>query len=166
MYTEIITTILVVIAYAVAIAGIIVPVLPGTILIVASTFVWALVVGGNTGWITFGLVTVFSAIGITASYVLTGKRLKDAQVPNSSILWGGAGAAIGFFAIPVLGIFIGFTVGLFLAEMRRQKDGMSAAASTWLALKSLGIGILIELAMAFTSAITFAISCLIYFFGS
>ncbi|MBM7824808.1 uncharacterized protein YqgC (DUF456 family) [Arcanobacterium pluranimalium] len=166
MYIDIITTILAVVAYGVAIAGIIVPVLPGTALIVAATFVWALVVGGSAGWITFGLVALFSAIGITASYVLTGKRLKAAQVPNSSILCGVFGAIIGFFAIPVLGIFIGFAVGLFLAEMRRQGDGVRAASSTWLALKSLGVGILIELGMAFTSAIVFAISCLIYFFGN
>ncbi|WP_124054212.1 DUF456 domain-containing protein [Arcanobacterium ihumii] len=166
MEIDLLTTILVVIAYGIGIWGIIVPVLPGTILIWLSTLVWAFVIGGNTGWITFGLVTVFSTIGVVASYVLTGRRLKAAEVPNSSILFGALGAAIGFFVIPVLGIFIGFSVGLFLAEARRKGDTVQGIASAWLALKSLGFGILVELAMAFISAFTFAISTLIFFFGN
>jgi hypothetical protein len=52
---------------------------------------------------------------------------------------------VGFFVIPVIGLFIGFVLGVYLAEYRRL--GATAAwPSTTHALKAVGLSILIELA--------------------
>lgn len=163
LVVDIIVTVLAYIAYFLAIAGIIVPVLPGTITIAIATLVWAFVIGGPVGWFTFGVVLVLCVIGISVSYILTGSRLKAAKVPNWPIVWGVIGAIIGFFAIPVLGFPIGFIVGLFLAEWKRQGDAAQARTTTVVALKALGIGILIELGLAFLSLVAFTIGNIIYF---
>ena len=60
------------------------------------------------------------AIGMSASLVLTGRRLKAKQVPNSSLVIGGLLAVVGFFVIPVVGLPVGFVCAVVLAVLVRQ----------------------------------------------
>ena len=113
----------------------------------------------------FAIVAVFVAAGMSASLVLTGRKLKSMQVPNSSVLLGGVLAIIGFFVIPVLGLPIGFVGGLYLAEYSRLKDGKTAWNSSWESIKAIGLGAAIEFALAMLAAITFGIGVLIHFFA-
>ena len=53
--------ILVALAIAVGIVGIIVPLLPGILLVYAAILIWAFVVHNVAGWVTLGVVTVLSA---------------------------------------------------------------------------------------------------------
>jgi hypothetical protein len=52
---------------------------------------------------------------------------------------------VSFFVIPVVGLFIGFVLGVYLAEHHRL-GGKAAWPSTRHALKAVGVSILIELA--------------------
>lgn len=167
---DIIVTVLVGLAYTVGIAGIILPVLPGTITIAIATLIWAIVIGGITGWVVFAVVLVLSAVGMTASYVLTGQRLKRAGVPNWPILVGVGGAItgviLGFIGVPflsLLGLPAGFLAGLYLAEYYRTKDPSTALTTSIVALKALGIGILIELTCAFFSLLVFGTGVFVHF---
>ena len=58
---------------------------------------------------------------------------------------GGAGAIIGLFVLPPLGVLIGGVVGVYMAEARRLGPGEEARRSTVEVLKAVGIGILAEL---------------------
>lgn len=156
-------TVLAAIAYLVAIAGLIVPVLPGTALIVIATLIWAIVIGGPAAWFTFGIVLLFSIIGMATSYILTGTRLKGAAVPNWPIVVAVIAAVVGFFVIPVLGLPIGFMLGLYGSELYRQKDARKALDTSIIALKALGLGLLIELGMAFLSLIAFTVGNIVHF---
>ncbi|MBB5830298.1 DUF456 domain-containing protein [Brachybacterium aquaticum] len=160
---QIIVTVLAGLAYVVGLTGIIVPVLPGTITIVIATLIWAIVLGGAPAWIAFALVLVFSAIGMATSYVLTGRRLHAAEVPMRPIYIAIACAIVGFFVIPFLGLPIGFLVGLYVAESLRLKDWKKGLDNTIIALKALGLGILIEFGMAMLSSITFAVAIIVHF---
>ena len=100
---------------------------------------------------------------MTCSYVLTGKRLKDAEVPTWPILVGIAAGIVGIFVIPFLGLFIGFLLGLYGAEWARRKDPKLAWDSSWIAVKSLGLGILAELGLGFLSTLTFAVAATVHF---
>nr|WP_209044120.1 DUF456 domain-containing protein [Brevibacterium marinum] len=145
--------------------GIILPVLPGSILIGIGVLVWAIVIGGPMAWIVFAIDAVFVAAGMSASLVLTGRRLKDMEVPNKSVLLGGILGIVGFFVIPVLGLPIGFIAGLYLAEYLRIKEAKEAWDSSWESLKAIGIGVAIEFILALLAAITFGIGVFIHFFA-
>ena len=83
-------------------------------------------------------------------YLVPNRRMKDAGIPPST-QWIGAGLGIvGFFVIPVVGLLVGFVLGVYLAEYQRL--GPKAAwPSTWHALKAVGLSILIELVAGVTA---------------
>ncbi|MGO3479242.1 MAG: DUF456 domain-containing protein [Brachybacterium tyrofermentans] len=160
---QIIVTVLAGLAYIVGLTGIVVPVLPGTITIAIATLVWAIVIGGWPAWIVFAIVLVLSAIGMTTSYVLTGRKLHAAEVPMWPIYVGIAAGIVGFFVIPLLGLPIGFVLGLCISEAVRQKDLSKGLGSAWIAVKALGVGIMIEFSLAMLSTIVFAIGVVVHF---
>lgn len=160
---QIIITVVVAIAYVIGLAGIVVPILPGTITILLATLVWAIFIGGPIGWICFAIVAVFSIIAMTANYLITGRSLKKHEVPTWPILVGIAAGIVGIFVIPFLGLLIGFVIGLYLAEAIRLKDWSQGLRSAWIAIKALGVGFAVELLLAFGSTITFAIAVTAHF---
>jgi uncharacterized protein YqgC (DUF456 family) len=130
-------------AILVGLVGIVVPVLPGTVLILGALLVWAYDTTGGTAWAVFAVATTVLVLGAIVKYLIPGKQLK-AAVPTSTLLVGGLLAIVGFFVIPVIGIFVGFPLGVYVAE--RQRVGASRAwPSTKAALRALGVSILIEL---------------------
>ena len=145
------TEVLVAVVIAVGLAGILVPVLPGSVLVLAGVLVWALDVGGSVAWVVFAVVTVLLAAGTVVKYAVPGKRLKTAGIPASTQWAGAALAIVGFFVVPVVGIFLGFVLGIYLAEHRRV-GATQAWPSTTHALKAVGLSILIELAAGVLAA--------------
>ena len=136
--------VLVVLAVAVAVVGIVVPVLPGTVLALGAFLLWALLTGGSS-WAAFAIIAVLIALGQILKYLLPHKSLTAAGVPGRSILVGAVCAIAGFFLIPVIGLVVGFIGGLFLAEQVRLRNWAEAIDSTWVAMKATGFAILIEL---------------------
>ncbi len=150
------TEFLVSVAIAVGIAGIIVPVLPGTVLVLGAILVWALENGTPTAWLVFAFATTFLVIGTVVKYLVPGRQLKSSGVPNRTLFAGGLLAFIGFFVVPVVGMFIGFVLGIYLAERARVGAG-GAWPSTKAALRAVGVSILIELVAAFLAAATWVV---------
>lgn len=143
-------------AILVGLAGIVVPVLPGALLILVAVLVWAAVVGTGTAWTAAAVAAALLVVGAVAKYTVPGKRLKAVGVPTSTMVIGGLLGIVGFFVIPVIGLFVGFIGGVYLAELRRvgQKD---AWPSTWAAVKAAGLSILIELASGLLAATAFLV---------
>lgn len=150
------TEVLIAVVIAVGIAGIIVPVLPGTVLILGAILVWALEIGTSTGWVVFALCATLLVSGSVVKYLVPGRRLKASGVPNRTLLVGGLLAFVGFFVIPVIGMFIGFVLGVYVAE-RARVGAAQAWPSTVGALKAVGVSILIELVAAFLAAVTWVV---------
>jgi uncharacterized protein YqgC (DUF456 family) len=78
-------------------------------------------------------------------YVLPGRRLKASGVPTSTLVTGGVLGIVGFFVVPVVGLFLGFVLGVWLAELVRLPDRGRAWTSTRGALAAVGWSVLIEL---------------------
>ena len=148
--------ILVALAIVVGIAGIIVPVLPGTILVLGAILVWAIDVGTTTAWTVLTVSAVLLVGGSVVKYLVPGRRLKASGVPTRTLLAGALLAFVGFFVIPVIGMFIGFVLGIYVAE-RVRVGGALAWPSTKGALSAVGVSILIELAAAFLAAAAWAV---------
>ncbi len=158
MTPETVVTILCGLAILVGVAGTIIPVLPGSILIGASLLSWAIWGGaGGAGWVVFAVGVVFVAAGMVAGAVLTGRKLKQHAIPNRSIVIALAAGVAGMFLIPVVGLFVGFAAGLLLTEYLRTRNLQTATRSSWAALKATGIGMLAEFGLACLAASTWII---------
>ena len=139
-------------AIAVGIAGVVVPVVPGALLVWAAITVWALVVGSTTAFAVLAAATVLLAGAQVIKLLVPGRRLLIAGVPRRSIIAGIALAGIGFFVIPVVGFFVGFPLGVYLAERHRLGRHASARDSTEQALRAIGLSIAIELSATVLAA--------------
>jgi uncharacterized protein YqgC (DUF456 family) len=134
---------LVALAIAVGLAGILVPILPGSVLILGGVLVWAVDAGGTTAWAVFAVVAAILVVGGVVKYLVPNRRLKSIGVPSSTQWIGAAVGIVGFFVIPVVGLFVGFVLGVYAAE--RHRVGDQAWPSTKAALRAVGLSILIEL---------------------
>ncbi len=158
MNPETVVTILCGLAILVGVAGTIIPVLPGSILIGLSLLAWAIWGGaGTTGWVVFGIGLVFVLAGMAASAVLTGRKLKQHSIPGRSVIAGLVLGVVGMFIIPVVGLFVGFAAGLLLSELHRTRVLGTAVASSWAALKATGLGMIAEFGLACLAASTWLI---------
>ena len=136
--------VLALLAVAIGLAGILVPVLPGSVLILGSLLAWAILVGETAGWVVFAVAAAFLVVGTIVKYAVPGRRMKSAGVPTSTMVIGAVAGIVGFFLIPVIGLPLGFVVGIYAAEFQRVGQG-EARRTTVAALKAVGLSILIEL---------------------
>jgi uncharacterized protein len=153
--------VLVGIAMAVGLAGIIVPILPGIILVWLAILVWALEEQSAIGWTILAVTGVLLILSQIVKYVLPGRDLSKAGIPNRTLWIGGLLALVGFFVIPVVGVFVGFIVGIYLAERMRLKTHEAAWPSTTAALKAAGVSILVELGFGVAMFLTWLITVLV-----
>lgn len=147
-------------AIAVGLAGIIVPVLPGAFLVLGAVGVWAFLEGGVTAWTVFTIGALLIAVSQVLKYTVPGRRLRDSGVPRSTLFTGGVLGVVGFFVIPVVGLVIGFVLGVYVAEWRRLATSDAAWVSTRVALRAVGLSILIELAGALLAALCWIVAVL------
>ena len=140
------------IAIAVGVVGVVVPVLPGTLLVWAAIAVWAFAVGSATAWGVLAVVSVLIGGAQVVKLVVPGRQLRDAGIPRRSIVVGLLLAGVGFFVIPVVGFFVGFPLGIYFEERRRLGPHAAAWLSTRKALRAIGLSILIELSATVLAA--------------
>lgn len=133
--------------------GVLIPLLPGLLLCWLGVLFWALLGDANAGrWAVLALATAVAIAGTVVKYLWPGRRLKTTGVPTASLLAGGVLGVIGFFVVPVVGLVLGFVLGIWLAERIRLGPGR-AWTSTKLALSAVGLSMLVE----FTAALGIAV---------
>ncbi|GAA3804819.1 DUF456 domain-containing protein [Cellulomonas soli] len=133
---------------ATGLVGIVVQVLPGGFLVCGSVVVWGVVTGGAAGWTVAVVAVLLTAAAEVTKYLLAGRHLSRAGVPRGTLVWGGLLGIVGFFVVPVVGLPLGFALGVWAAELVRLRESRPAWASTWAALQATGLTILVELAGA------------------
>ncbi len=149
--------ILVALVVAIGLVGILIPLLPGSVLVVGALLVWALAEGDATGWAVFAVAVALVAVGAVVKYLVPGRHLQRSGVPGRSLVAGGVLGVIGFFVVPVVGLLIGFVLGVYLAEWLRLSH-REAWPATVAALKAVGLGILIELTFTTLAAMVWAVA--------
>jgi uncharacterized protein YqgC (DUF456 family) len=130
---------------AVGLAGVVIPVLPGLVLVWAGIAIWAFAEGSAGGWLVLGCATAVLGLGLVLKYLLPGRRLREANVPWITLAFGVLLGVIGFFVIPVVGLPIGFVLGVYLAEIARLGSVQAAWPSTRAAVTAIGLSLMIEL---------------------
>lgn len=143
---------------AVGAVGVLLPVLPGLLLTWSGVLLWALLGDGISGvrWAILGVATLVAAGGLVIKFLWPGKKLKSTGVPAPALLAGGVLGLIGFFVVPVIGLVLGFVLGVWLAEMNRL-GSERAWPSTRSAIAAVGLSLLVELAAALMIAIVWVI---------
>ncbi|SOC51610.1 DUF456 domain-containing protein [Ornithinimicrobium cerasi] len=144
----------------VGVLGIVVPILPGLLLIVGAVLLWALVEQSTLGWVLLSVTVVLYLVGSLLQWLVPGKRMRAAGVRTSTLLAGVVAAIAMAFVIPVVGLFVGFPVGIFLVSLAHTRDRGEAWSATKHALRAVGTNILIELVTAFTIIATWAVTIL------
>lgn len=149
----------------VGVIGIVVPVLPGSITVGAGLLIWAVATNSWSSWVAFGVGAVLLIFGAVAGSLLTRRNLKQREIPTWPVIVGLALGVVGLFTIPVVGLPLGFVVGLLVAEMIRLRSPRDALGTSWVAVKSLGVGMLVELGCALGACFGLAASMAVIFFG-
>ena len=152
--------VLALIAVAVGLAGILVPVLPGSVLILAALLAWAVAVGETAGWVVFGVAAALLVLGTVVKYAVPGRRMKSAGVPTRTMLFGAVAAIVGFFVIPVVGLPVGFVAGIYAADYQRVGQ-TEARQTTVAALKAVGLSILLELTAGLGAAVALVVGIVV-----
>jgi uncharacterized protein len=143
---------LVALAIAIGLVGIVVPLLPGMLLVYGAILVWAVVERTVASWVTLGIVTVVVATTTAIKYLWPVRRMRRAEVATATLLAGAALGIVGFFVIPLFGLVIGFVLGVYLAELARRQDHRRAWASTVHAVKGVALSLGVELTGALAAA--------------
>jgi uncharacterized protein YqgC (DUF456 family) len=130
---------------AIGLVGILVAVLPGLLLVWAGVALWCVERGDTRGWLVLAVATVLTVAGSAVKYLWPGRRLRESGVPWTTLALAGLLGIVGFFVIPVVGLFLGFVLGVYLAEGLRHRHLGRAWPSTRRALAAVGWSIVIEL---------------------
>jgi uncharacterized protein YqgC (DUF456 family) len=147
---DVAVTVVAALLVVVGLLGIVVPVMPGLSLVVGGVALWAVARNDAVGWTVLGVAAALAVAGSIVKYLLPGRRMRDAGVPGRTLVTGGVLGIVGFFVVPVVGLFLGFVLGTYLAELGRVGRAR-AWPSARHALKAVGWSILIELAAGLTA---------------
>lgn len=153
--------VLVALVIAVGLVGILVPLLPGSVLVFGAIAVWAFLEKTTSGWVTFGLCTTILVVALLVKYLWPMRRMRSADVGTWSLLAGGVLGVVGFFVVPVAGLVLGFVLGVYLSELTLRHDQRLAWASTVHALKGVALSVGVELAGALLATVVWAVGVLL-----
>lgn len=149
--------VLVALAIAVGLVGIVVPLIPGVLLVFGAIAVWAVVENNVPGWVTLGVVTALLAASTLIKYLWPMRRMRAADVGTLTLVAGAVLGVIGFFVIPVVGLVIGFVLGIYLAELANRRDQRVAWTSTKHALKGAALSVGVELCGALLATVAWVV---------
>ena len=145
----------------IGVAGIVVPGVPGLVLVLAGVLLWAWETGTTLAWSVFAVAVVMWGAGLVLRYAVPERRLRAAGVRRSTLVLAAVLGAVGFFVIPVVGAAVGFVLGIYLMELGHSRSSAEAWASTRSALAAVATSMGIELATALAIALTWVIGVLV-----
>jgi uncharacterized protein YqgC (DUF456 family) len=135
----------------VGLIGIVLPVIPGTVLILLGAFIYALAEGFQIiGWPTLLILVILTLVATTADIWASTMGAKIGGASGWSILLGLVGGLVGLLLFNLPGSIIGAMAGVLLTEIVRVGDWRQAlkAGSGWMlgwvlsTVLQLGIGLI------------------------
>jgi uncharacterized protein len=134
---------------AIGAVGTIVPLVPGISLVWGAGLIYGLVRGfGTVGVVAFAVMTGLAAAATVAGYVVPKRRAIGAGASRATVWLGVAGAVVGFFVVPVVGLPIGGVLGIYVGERLRTGDTIAAWRATRATITGFSIAALVQFAAA------------------
>jgi hypothetical protein len=139
---------------AVGIVGTALPIVPGLWLIWAAAVVYGALAGFDwIGLVAMAVITSLAIAGSVASIYLPQRRAAGAGVPWWGQLLALAVAVVGFFVVPVVGILLGFALGILAVSLISTRD----VGLAWEATRSTLMGMVVASGVQFAAGMTMAI---------
>lgn len=144
------------------IAGIIIPVLPGMILVwlTVLVFAWA----GDfavLGYAPLVAITLIAALTGSAGLWLPLLGAQRSGAARRALLLGFLGAIAGTFIMPLVGTIIGYALGILLGEFLKHQDLQLALRASMGGVAGWGIATVVELAGALLILVIFVTAVLL-----
>ncbi len=139
----------------IGLVGILVPILPGTVLIWLSVLVYVIFDGFTAiDWITFSVITLIAIITGTADLWLPLLGAKSGGAARRAMFLGLIGSILGFFllgaVIPIIGnLFggiIGYALGILIGQYQKYQDWKVALKASIGGVVGWGIATVVQLA--------------------
>ena len=137
-------------AMLIGLIGIVLPVIPGTIVIFVAALIYALIEGFQAaGWPTLVVLGLLTIVATTADIWATSAGAKMGGASGWSVLVGLIGGLVGFVVLSLPGAILAAILGVLLAELIRVGDLRQAfkAGGGWVlgwvlsTVAQLGIGL-------------------------
>lgn len=146
MSPDVVWSILAIVVMLVGLAGIIIPVIPGLLVIWATALIYGFAVGWDAVGVTvMVLLTVIVIVSIVTGILLPKREADEAGASRLSQYGAIVGAIIGFFTIPVVGVFVGALIGILTVELLAKGNWDEAWTATIGLAKGLGLSVVIDL---------------------
>jgi uncharacterized protein YqgC (DUF456 family) len=144
----------------VGVVGTLLPLLPGSTLILAGAVVYKLTIDANTdriSWWTLGGLLVLVIVTYVIDFISGAVGAKYFGATRFGAVGGIIGAIVGlFFGLP--GLFLGPLVGVLIGEIIGGKELVSAGKSTWGTLLGTTAGMVAKLGIALVMVAWFALA--------
>ncbi len=150
----------------IGLAGVIIPLLPGSLLIWLTVVVYAVAERLNgfaaIDGFTFALITLIAVVTGTSDLWLPLLGARATGSAPRSLIFGVLGGIIGTFIVPLLGSIIGYVAGILISEYQRYGDWNKALRAGWGGLAGWGIATAIQLGGGILILIIFVWQVLAY----
>lgn len=139
----------------IGLAGIVVPILPGILLIWLTVLAYAIVDGFEAiGWVAFIVVTLLAIVVGTADIWMSLLGAKKSGAARRAMFFGMIGGIIGFFLfgslLPIIGNLIGgilgYAIGVFLGQYHKYRDWTLARKASFGGVVGWGVATMLQLA--------------------
>lgn len=156
---EILLLLLVGLCMLVGLVGVIIPIIPGALLIWLGVVVYAFGFGIEAiGWPSFILISLLGLFAGTADLWLPLVGAKTRGLSKRALLLGSIGAIIGTFVLPLIGTIIGYMLGLLAGEYNKHGDWELAKKRSLGGLADWGVATAVQLAGGLIMIFIFLIS--------
>jgi uncharacterized protein YqgC (DUF456 family) len=138
----------------VGLIGVVIPILPGILLIWLTVLAYAIVEGFDSiDWVTFVVITLIALVVGTADIWMALFGSKTGGASFLSMVYGVVGAIIGFFVLgaiaPLVGSLfggiLGYSAGVLLGQYQKQRDWKLALKASLGGLAGWGIATILQL---------------------
>lgn len=138
----------------VSLAGLIVPIFPGIVVIWVMAILSVVVSGGSSGWLLLGFLTMLMILGVLADNFLMGAKAREKGASWQGIGLGLLAGLVGTMIFPPVGGIIAAPLVLFWMENRRLQNRAQAVEIVralmigwgWAFVVRFGIGIVMVFA--------------------
>ncbi|MFC7302974.1 DUF456 domain-containing protein [Streptomyces monticola] len=125
--------------------GLLVPGVPGALLVWAAVMGWAFKVQTGAAWAVLVGATVVLLLQQAVRWRLPPRRIRGAGITRRMVVCAGLGALVGFVLVPVVGSVPGFIGGIYASERARLGGHGDAVAATRTVMRAAGTSVLVEL---------------------
>jgi hypothetical protein len=147
----------------VGIVGIVVPILPGMLLVWFTILVYAWQTGFEAiGWPSFIFITIIALVTGLSNIWLPLLGAQKTGAAKRALFLGVVGAIVGTFVIPIpiLGTVIGYAIGVFLGEFMKVRDWRLALKASLGGVAGWGISTIVEIVGALLILVFFVVQVL------